>query len=182
MAKTLEEISDELKAWVLRQPMFFVASAPLDTSGLVNCSPKGLNSLRVLGPKRVAYLDLTGSGAETAAHVRENGRLVIMLNAFSGPPRIVRFHGKARVVFPGDSEWEELFAQFDPIAGARAIFVLDAERISDSCGFAVPEMEYKGQRDTLVKWAERKGDEGVQRYQAEKNGESLDGLPAVPKG
>ncbi|MEM7672245.1 MAG: pyridoxamine 5'-phosphate oxidase family protein [Verrucomicrobiota bacterium] len=180
MAKTFELISDELKAWVSAQPMFFVASAPIDAAGLVNCSPKGLDSLRILGPKTVAYLDLTGSGAETAAHVRENGRLVIMLCAFSGPPRIVRFHGTARAVFPGDSEWDEVSSAFSDTPGARAIFVLEAKRISDSCGYAVPEMDYKGQRDTLIKWAERKGSDGIERYQNEKNAQSLDGLPAVP--
>lgn len=179
MAKTFDQISDALKSWVEAQPMFFVASAPLSGDGLVNCSPKGLDSLRILSPTRVAYLDLTGSGAETLAHVRENGRLVIMLCAFSGPPRIVRFHGKGRVILPEDADWGEYAPAFPVIAGTRSIVVLDAERISDSCGYAVPEMELKGQRDTLVKWAERKGTDGVAAYQAEKNAVSLDGLPAV---
>ena len=179
MAKTFDVISDELKAWVAKQPMFFVASAPLSEEGLVNCSPKGLDSLRILGPKQVAYLDLTGSGAETAAHVRENGRMVIMLCAFEGPPRIVRFYGTARVVFPADEGWDSLSQEFEMFPGVRAIFVLEAERISDSCGYAVPEMQLKGQRDTLIKWSERKGSEGIARYQSDNNTRSLDGLPAV---
>ena len=179
MAKTFERISDSLKSWVEAQPMFFVASAPLDGDGLVNCSPKGLDSLRILGPTQVAYLDLTGSGAETIAHLRENGRMVIMLNAFWGPPRIVRFHGKGRAVFPSDYDWADFAQHFPETPGTRAIIVLEATRISDSCGYAVPEMELKGQRDTLIKWAERKGDDGVAKYQQHNNAQSLNGLPAV---
>jgi hypothetical protein len=173
-------ISPELAEWIGRQHIFFVATAPLDEAGLVNCSPKGMDSLRVLGPHEVAYADLTGSGVETIAHLRENGRLVIMFCAFDGAPRIVRLHGTADVLMPGSPEFERLRSQFpQPMPGLRAIIRAKLTRVSDSCGFAVPRMDYRADRDTLVRWAESKGDAGVQAYWEQKNRRSLDGLPGI---
>ncbi len=179
MADEFELIDAELQAWIAAQPVFFVASAPLAGDGFVNCSPKGMDSLRVLGSREVAYLDLTGSGAETSAHGRENGRLVLMLCAFAGPPRIVRLHGTARVVLPHEADWSALRARFPDHIGARAIVHVALRRISDSCGYAVPLMELRGERDVLTRWSEVRGDAGLAAYRKEKNARSLDGLPAI---
>lgn len=176
----IDELDDKLTAWIREQPVFFVASAPSGTGGHVNVSPKGYDTLRVLGPTEVAYLDLTGSGAETVAHLRENGRLTIMFCAFSGPPRILRLFGAGRPVFPGDPDWAELSAHFDPRAGARAVIHLDIERIHTSCGYAVPFMDLVEERPTLHQWAERKSSAEMAEYHARKNTTSIDGLPAVP--
>ncbi len=175
MGRTYEHIDPHLAAFIESQPVFFVATAPLAGDGLINCSPKGnRDELKVLTPNRVAYLDQTGSGVETIAHVRENGRIVIMVCAFHGPPRIVRLHGRGSVL-PLDSEQA---AQFPGAAavGARSIIAVDVERIADSCGYAVPLMDFTGHRTTLDEWAARKGPEGVRDYWAEKNMLSLDGL------
>ena len=179
MGKRFDEITAELREWIERQPMFFVATAPLASDGLVNCSPKGLDSFRVLGPRTVAYLDLTGSGVETIAHARENGRICLMFCAFSGAPRIVRLHGTADVVVPSSSEWAELAPRFTPMPGARAIVRASLSRIGDSCGYAVPRLEHTGERDTLLRWAESKGEDGLRTYRREHNARSLDGLPGV---
>jgi hypothetical protein len=173
-------ISPELAEWIRQQHVFFVATAPLADGGLVNCSPKGLDSLRVLGPHEVAYPDLTGSGVETIAHLRENGRLVIMFCAFDGAPRIVRLHGTGDVLMPGSPAFELLRPQFpQPMPGLRAIIRARLTRVSDSCGFAVPLMDYRADRDTLVRWAQSKGEAGVQAYREQKNRRSLDGLPGI---
>ncbi|MCH2155497.1 MAG: pyridoxamine 5'-phosphate oxidase family protein [Opitutales bacterium] len=182
MAKIFPEISDKLRAWIEEQPMFFVATAPLSGDGFVNCSPKGLDTLRILDSETLAYLDLTGSGAETIAHIQENQRMVMMWCAFWGPPRIARVHGKGEVIYPDSPKWEEYSKHFEAIPGARAIIVLRGERISDSCGYGVPEFELKEQRETLVKWAERKGPDGIEAYNREKNTESIDGLAAMGGG
>lgn len=180
MGKTYPAITDDLRAFVDRQHVFFVATAPAGHDGHVNCSPKGLDSLRVLGPARIAYVDYVGSGAETLAHLRENGRIVIMLCAFDGPPRIVRFHGRGRAVEPADPAFAELLAHFTPESFAvRAVIDVEVERISDSCGFGVPLMEYQRDRTQLPAWAERKGEPGIARYKREKNAVSLDGLAAL---
>jgi hypothetical protein len=180
MGKTHDEISDTLRAFVKRQHVFFVATAPAALDGHVNCSPKGLDTLRVLGPRTVAYVDYTGSGAETIAHLRENGRIVIMLCAFEGPPNIVRFHGRGVVVTPGQAEFDALLAHFGPQPmGVRSIIRVDVERISDSCGYGVPRLQFREDRDQLRLWAERKGEEGLERYQRQKNAVSIDGLPAL---
>jgi hypothetical protein len=179
MGQLYETITDRLRHFIERQPIFFVATAPLAADGHVNLSPKGLESFAVLGPDRVAYLDLVGSGVETVAHVRENGRIVLMFCSFEGPPLILRLHGTARVVEPGDEDFEELAARFSSHASTRAILVVEVERIADSCGYGVPLMKLEGARPQLPAWAERKGQEGLRDYQLENNLESLDGLPAL---
>ena len=179
MGKQFTEIGPALAEWVRAQHLFFVATAPLARDGLVNCSPKGMDSFRILGPRRVGYLDLTGSGAETAAHLRENGRIVLMFCALAGSPRIVRFHGTGAHRAAGSDEFRQLRPLFPSHPGIRGIVVADLHRISDSCGFGVPRYEYAGERDTLARWAEKKGPEGVAAYQRERNALSLDGLPAL---
>ena len=179
MGKVYEGITPEIQAWVQTQPLFFVGTAPLAAEGHVNVSPKGLDSLRILGPKRVAYLDLTGSGAETIAHVRENGRIVIMFCAFFGPPKIVRFHGKSKVVTPRSATWPELRSRFPEHMGARAILDIEVTRISDSCGYGVPTFEKMSQREALDMWTQKRGAPGLVTYRREKNARSIDGLPAL---
>ena len=173
------EIDEDLRDFIAQQRVFFVASAPLAAEGHINLSPKGLDSLRILGPREVAYLDLTGSGIETVAHVRENGRLTLMFCAFQGRPRILRLQGRARVVEPGDDDWDRLLAFFPPYASSRSIIVLNVERIADSCGYGVPLYEYAGERSQLVAWADRKGPTGIADYKAKKNSRSIDGLPGL---
>ena len=178
MGKVFERIDDELRAWVEAQPLFFVATAPLAADGLVNCSPRGLDSLRVLGEQEIAWLDLTGSGAETIAHLKENGRIVVMLCAFEGLPRIVRFHGRGEVHELGSPDYEALAPQFPDLPGARAVIRVRVTRIGDSCGYAVPRMDLVEPRDVLERWAEQRGPEGLEAYRQERNMRSLDGLPA----
>jgi hypothetical protein len=179
MATVHPEITQELAEWIGKQHVFFVATAPLAADGMVNCSPKGLDAFTILDGHTAAYLDLTGSGAETIAHVRENGRIVIMFCAFDGAPQIVRLHGRGRVVFPDDPAFSELKPRFPDHPGIRSIIRIDVTRVSDSCGHGVPEYTYEGERDVLVRWAAKKGPEGMQEYQAKHNRVSLDGLPAV---
>lgn len=179
MGKLFEEINADLGAWLKQQHMFFVATAPLAEDSLVNCSPKGMDSFRILGPRHVAYLDLTGSGIETIAHLRENGRIVFMFCAFAGLPKIVRLHGTAEVSTPDSPEWNRLRGHFPEHLGARAIISAALTRISDSCGFAVPLLDYAAERDTLTRSHEAKGVAGLQKYRNEKNARSLDGLPAL---
>ncbi len=180
MAKVHDQLDQTLTDWIGAQPVFFVASAPDGPGGHVNLSPKGYDSFRVLGPRRVAYLDLTGSGAETIAHLRQNGRLTVMFCAFSGPPRILRLFGTGRAVFPTDADWTDLAADFEELPGTRAVIVLEIERIQTSCGYAVPLMEVVGERPTLEQWAARKEPGELDEYRMLKNTESIDGLPAVP--
>jgi hypothetical protein len=170
-------ITDDLAAFIAEQPLFFVASAPL-AGGHVNLSPKGLDTLRLVDPKTVAYLDLTGSGNETSAHTAENGRLTIMFCSFTARTMILRLYGKARTLLPGDAAFETLRPLFPDLPGARQIIVLDVERVQTSCGYAVPRMENARPRDTLVRWAEKKGPEGIDEYHQRKNTLSIDGLPA----
>ena len=179
MGRTHDTLDDDLVAWIERQHVFFVASAPSGPDGHVNLSPKGYDTFRVLGPTEVAYLDLTGSGVETIAHVRENGRLTIMFCAFEGKPRILRLFGRAEAVLVGDPGYDGLAAAFPTVPGARSIVRLSVERIQSSCGYAVPFMSYERERETLDDWAARKGPEGIAAYHAEKNARSIDGLPGV---
>jgi hypothetical protein len=182
MGRTYDGIEDHLAAWMTRQPMFFVATAPLAADGLVNCSPKGnRQELAVIDRRRVAYLDQTGSGVETIAHLTENGRIVLMFCAFEGPPRIVRVHGTGTAHRRGDPSFAELAPHFPGANGVavRSIVVVEAERISDSCGYAVPLMTFEAHRTKLDEWADRKGRDGVADYWAEKNSRSLDGLPGL---
>lgn len=173
------EIDEGIREFIAEQRVFFVASAPLSANGHVNLSPKGLDSLRVLGPREVAYLDLTGSGIETVAHVQENGRLTLMFCAFEGRPRILRLQGRASVVEPGDAGWKRLSSNFPAYKSSRSIVLLDLERIADSCGYGVPLFEYVGERSQLVGWADRKGEAGIAEYKSKKNLRSIDGLPAL---
>jgi hypothetical protein len=189
MGRVYDEIDDHLRDWIARRSLFFVGTAPLDGDGHVNVSPKGpIGTLRVLGPRTVAYLDTVGSGAETIAHLRENGRIVVMLCAFDGPPRILRLHGRGEAVMPGDGRFDEMLARcaFDEPAAPearRSIVVVEVRRIADSCGYGVPLMRHEDERPHADAWAAKKlrtgGPEALLRYQAEKNARSIDGLPAV---
>jgi hypothetical protein len=189
MARTYAGIDERLRQWIAAQPMFFVATAPLQADGHVNVSPKGpIDTLSVLDERTVAYLDMVGSGAETIAHVRENGRIVIMLCAFSGPPRILRLHGRAQAVLAGDARFAELVAQCGfpepPVAQARrAVIWVEIERVADSCGYGVPLMSYEGERPHAAASAAKRvrvgGPHAYDDYQREKNALSIDGLPAV---
>ncbi len=177
MAKLFDHITPELQAFIAAQPLFFVATAPLSGTGHINLSPKGLDSFRVLSPQQVAYLDLTGSGNETSAHLLENGRITVLFCAFQGKPLILRLYGQGRVVLPETAEWTEFAAHFQRLPGTRQIVVATIDRVQTSCGMAVPLLDYAGQRSELLDWADRKGAAGVRTYQTEKNQQSLDGLP-----
>jgi hypothetical protein len=179
VAKTFEAIDDKLTSWLVSQPVFFVATAPLAGDGLLNCSPKGnRHEFLVTGPRTVAYLDQTGSGVETIAHLKENGRIVIMFCAFVGPPRIVRLHGTGRTVLKESPEFDSLVCQFPGASGVgvRSVIVVDVERIADSCGYGVPFMDFVEHRPTMDQWAKRKGEQGIRDYWAEKNRRSIDDL------
>ena len=179
MADRFASLSPDLAQWWRAQPVFFVATAPAGDGGHVNLSPKGYDTLRVLGPQRVAYLDLTGSGVETIAHLRENGRITLMACAFAGNPRISRIYGRGIVHEAGTPGFDALAPDFPPLPGRRAIIEVDVERVTTSCGYAVPLMDLVDDRDRLTAWAEQKGDDGVVAYRAAKNRESIDGLPGL---
>ena len=178
MGRTHDRIDDALAAWLARQAVFFVATAPAD-GGHVNVSPKGLDTFRVLDDHTVAYLDLTGSGAETIAHLRDDGRITMMFCAFSGPPRIVRLHGRGEALGVGTDGYAALVDRFPDLPGARAVVCMSVERVADSCGYAVPLMDLVGPRDRLERWAEAKGPDGLVRYREQHNAVSIDGLPAL---
>ena len=179
MSNVFDGIDEVLARFIGAQHVFFVATAPLDPGGHVNLSPKGLESFRVIDPQTVAYLDLTGSGIETVAHLRENARVVIMFCAFEGPPKILRLHGRGEVVEPEDSRFPELLKLFPKLPGTRSIVVVALERIADSCGYGVPLYRYEGERKQLVDWARRKGTSGLAQYRTETNHSSIDGLPGL---
>ncbi|NES99437.1 MAG: pyridoxamine 5'-phosphate oxidase family protein [Sphaerospermopsis sp. SIO1G1] len=176
MAKVFDSITEELQKFIAKQQMFFVGSAPLSSTGHVNISPKGLDSLRILSPHRVAYLDLTGSGNETSAHLLENGRITLMFCAFQEPPCILRLYGQGRTILPNDPEWNDLSVLFDDFPGTRQIIIADIEQAKTSCGFGVPLYEFQEQRETLIKWANKKGEQGIREYHQHKNSVSIDGL------
>ena len=178
MADVYVSITPHLAEFIARQPVFFVGSAPLDGEGHVNVSPKGIDTFRVLAPDRIAYLDLTGSGNETSAHLAENGRITVMFCAFQGPPMIVRLFGIGRTVLPDDPEWDELRAEFPEHVGVRQVIVADVHRVHKSCGYAVPRMDLVEQRGTLDDWARNRGPERLDEYRRLKNATSIDGLPA----
>lgn len=189
MGRTFDTLDDSQITWIDRQPLFFVATAPTATDGLVNLSPKGgTGMLRVLAPTTVAYLDLIGSGVETIAHLQENGRIVLMFCAFEGPPKILRLHGRGRVVTPDSPAWQDLLQHFAPSDDAlhalRSIVIVDVTRIGDSCGFVVPRMDFVEDRPQLFKWArnreEQHGPTWKTAYQHANNHHSLDGLPGLP--
>jgi hypothetical protein len=175
MGQQFDEISDRHRAFIERQPMFFVATAA--RSGRVNVSPKGLDSLRVLGPRRVAWLNGTGSGNETAAHLLDVNRMTIMFCSFVRKPLILRRYGTARQVQPDDDDWAELAGLFPPMRGARQVYDVDVDLVQTSCGYGVPLMETTGQRDLMDGWAARKSPDALAAYHAEKNVESIDGFP-----
>jgi hypothetical protein len=175
MATVHPSITAPIGAWIRRQHVFFVATAPLGGDGHVNVSPKGLDTLRILDDLTVAYVDLTGSGAETIAHVQENGRITLMWCAFEGPPRIVRVHGRGEILDVSD---ERVAGLFPDHRGARGVVLVHADRVSDSCGYAVPLYTFEGDRSNLLDWVEHRSDEQLAAYRAQKNARSIDGLPA----
>ena len=179
MGKPYQELDERLIAFIGRQHLFFVGTAPTSVDGHLNISPKGLDTFRVLGPRAVAYLDLVGSGIETVAHLRENGRMTIMFCALEGSPLILRLYGRGRVVEPGDPEWDGLIGGFPTLPGTRSVVVLEVDRITDSCGFGVPRYEYREQRNKLIEFARKKGPAGMERYKAENNLKSIDGLDGL---
>jgi hypothetical protein len=179
VGKVRDGIDDAIREWVGRQHLFFVATAPSGDDGHVNVSPKGMgDTFAFLDGDRCAYLDLTGSGAETVAHLRQNGRITLMWCAFEGPARIVRFHGVGRVVLPSESTWDDLVLRFGEHRGARSIIVVDVERVADSCGYSVPRMDFVAERTRLDDWASDRSDDELIAYRARKNAVSIDGLPA----
>jgi hypothetical protein len=175
MGKRYPEISDRLKQFIENQKIFFVGTATADSR--VNISPKGMDSLRVLSKNRVVWLNVTGSGNETSAHIQETPRMTLMFAAFEGTPMILRLYGQAKVVHPNDSAWNELHSLFDPIPGARQVFDLSVDLVQTSCGMAVPFFDYVEEREQLKDWANKKGDAGIREYWLEKNQTSLDGQP-----
>ena len=179
MGEIFSTIDDSVRKFIEAQPLFFVGSAPLDSDGHVNISPKGLDTLRVLGPQTIAYLDLTGSGIETVSHLKENGRIVLMFCAFQGPPKILRVHGRGTVVEPEQTEFPDLVAHFPEYEGTRAIILVEVARISDSCGFGAPLLQYQGERTQLSAWAHKLGSEGLKTYRQEKNHQSIDRIPGL---
>ena len=181
MGTALDGIDDALATWLTEQPVFFVGTAPLCADGHVNLSPKGLTgSFAVLDQHTVAYLDLTGSGIETIAHLRENGRIVLMFCAFERRPRIIRLHGRGRVVVPGEEGFTDLVARFPEHLGTRSVIVVDVSRVSDSCGYGVPTLAYEADRTVLDLDHAKRGAEGLARYREERNARSIDGLPGWP--
>jgi hypothetical protein len=182
MATNFDEIDDTLAQWLVDQPLFCVGTAPLSAQGSVNCSPKGnRQEFAVLSGRRVAYLDQTGSGVETIAHLRENGRIVILFFAISGAPRIVRLHGRGRVIERDSPDFAEFAASF-PTAhdvGVRSIIVADLERVSDSCGYGIPLLSFAEHRPTMDQWSRRKGPEGIREYWREHNLVSIDGIEGL---
>ena len=180
MGRIHATIDEGLQRFLTAQPVFFVATAPLAADGHVNLSPKGLRgSFAVIDELTVAYLDLTGSGIETIAHLRDNGRITLMFCAFDGPPRIVRLYGRGAAVRPDDERFGTLTSKFPDRRGARAVIVVEVDRVADSCGYQVPRMDYVDERTALDEWADRKNDESIASYRAEKNAHSIDGLPGL---
>lgn len=175
MAKQYQTLTERLIEFISEQKIFFVGTATTDSR--VNISPKGMDSLRVINNHRVIWLNLTGSGNESSAHVQKDPRMTIMFCAFEGPPLILRLYGTARVVHKSDDDWQELFTYFNPLLGARQIFDLSIELVLTSCGMGVPYYAYTGDRDMLSAWAEKKGDEGLKQYWKEKNQFSVDNIP-----
>jgi hypothetical protein len=178
MGRTYETIDDRMAEFLRAQHVFFVGTAPVD-GGHVNVSPKGLDTFAVLDARTVAYLDLTGSGIETIAHLRQNGRITLLFCAFDGSPRIVRLYGRGRAVMVDSAEFARLAPRFGSYAGARAIIEVTVDRIADSCGYAVPRYRYEGERSQLLEWADRKGPDGVVAYRNDRNAVSIDGLPGI---
>lgn len=183
MGQLFDALTDTHREWIAQQHMFFVATAPRDADGRVNVSPKGYDTFRVLDASRVAYLDLTGSGIETAAHLADNGRITVMFCAFEGAPRILRLYGRGSFVGLDDEGAGALLAQMldgaETPSGLRGVVVVDVEQVLSSCGYSIPFMEYAGERDTLDRWATGKTDDELDAYRSQRNATSLDGLPGI---
>ncbi len=167
-------LNESHKDFIKEQKLFFTATAP--ETGRINLSPKGLDSFCVIDDHTAAYLDLTGSGNETASHIEENGRITIMFCSFTQKPLILRLYGRGEVIHKGNTEWDHWHSFFQSMVGERQIIVIHIDSVQDSCGYAVPFYEFKNERDTLTKWSLKKGDEGIDKYQHENNQVSLDGL------
>jgi predicted pyridoxine 5'-phosphate oxidase superfamily flavin-nucleotide-binding protein len=179
MGKLYEHITDRLETFIKKQHVFFVATAPLENTGHVNVSPKGQDTFAILDPHTVAYQDFSGSGAETIAHLKQNGRITIMFCAFEGPPFILRLYGQGEVLEPNNPNFDELNKRFALDLGVRSIIRVHLTRIQDSCGYGVPLYDFVKPRDTLLKWAQRKGEQGIVKFKREYNVQSIDGLPAL---
>lgn len=179
MGSTLPAIDDKLTQWIAEQRLFFVATAPLSAQGHVNCSPKGGDTLRVLGPNDVAYLDGSGSGIETVSHLRENGRLVIMFCAFDRAPNIVRLHGRGTVIAPSEARFADLLVKFPPAPTVRSIIHLDVTRVSHSCGYGVPKMDFRVERDDSKAYLRKSSDKALRKYLVDNNQQGVDGLPGM---
>lgn len=181
MGKTYTEIDDTIAGFIQAQHVFFVGTAPSGAAGHINVSPKGLDAFRILDPKTVAYLDLTGSGIETVAHLRDNGRICILFCAFEAAPKILRLHGRGEVITPEHSSFAALRNRFALTVDARTVIRVQLDRIADSCGYGVPLYRYEGERTHLTEWAARKGSEGIRQYQLANNARSIDGLPGLSR-
>lgn len=179
MGKEYQEIDARMRDWIGRQKLFFVATAPRADDGLINCSPKGLDSFRVLGPRQCAYADIGGSGIETVAHLKENGRIVIMFCAFDGPPKIFRFYGRGRVIEPHHPEFRGLAEPFGGLPTIRNIIVVDIDAVRDSCGYGVPLYDFRGDRESLTNWVHGKTKQELLDYRRDRNATSLDGLTGL---
>ncbi len=175
MGKIYDRITDKHAEFIIRQQLFFVATATSDSR--INLSPKGLDSLRIIHPNQVVWLNLTGSGNETAAHLLEDGRMTLMFCAFEGEPEILRLYGRASSHREGSDDWAAHIGRFPGHPGARQIIVMEVEQVGSSCGFAVPLFDYVGQRDLLAAWAEKKGEKGIEEYWHTRNSRSIDGKP-----
>ncbi|WP_339732330.1 pyridoxamine 5'-phosphate oxidase family protein [uncultured Gimesia sp.] len=175
MGSQLSELSDKLTEFIANQKLFFVGTATAESR--INVSPKGMDAFRVLGPNRVIWLNVTGSGNETSAHIQEDGRMTVMFCAFTGKPLILRLYGQARVIHPYDATWDELFAHFPSIPGARQVFDMNVDLVQTSCGMGVPYYDYVEEREQLTTWATKQGPEGLNQYWHDKNQQSLDGIP-----
>jgi hypothetical protein len=179
MSKEITSIDAKMSKWIMKQKIFFVATAPLMAEGHINCSPKGLDSFRILDEHTVVYQDFVGSGAETIAHIRENKRIVVMFTAFDGPPKIVRLWGHGEVITQTHPEFDTIASHFKAKRGVRSYIRIHVTRIADSCGYSVPLYEFKGDREVLDKWVDSKTDDGVKDYIRKNNAKSIDGLDAL---
>ncbi len=179
MGKVYDQIDSDMASWIRQQKVFFVATAPLSADGHINCSPKGGDTFYIIDPHTIAYLDFTGSGIETVAHIKENKRILVMFCAFEGAPKILRLHGEGEVILPGDVEYKKLIENFSPYNGSRSIIKVNVKRISDACGFGVPIMQFKSHRDDLKRWAETRSTDELAQFRTDKNMISIDGLPGL---
>jgi hypothetical protein len=179
MGKFHEQLLEQHIAFIKKQHMFFVATSPLNEEGHINLSPKGGDTFRVWSPTSVGYMDFTGSGNETSAHLVENGRITFMFCAYEGPPNILRLYGAGRCILPSDDAWAQYAAHFTMHPAVRQIIVADIHKVQTSCGYSVPLYSYTGERDQLDQWAAHKGEAGLEAYRQEKNRLSIDGLPTA---